>query len=414
MTDNRLFSRLLRERGDGRSRVTFVELFFDLVYVFAITQLSHLLLAHLSLHGAVQTLLLLLAVWWAWIYTAWFTNWFNPDRRPVRIVLIGVMLASLVMSATLPEAFGDRGFWFAAAYVAMQVGRTAFVIPASREQPALQRNFQRIVCWAVLSGILWLAGGIAEGSTREALWLAAVAVDYAAPLCGFFTPRLGRSTTRDWTIAGTHLAERCQLFLIVALGESIVVTGSTFGELDPSAAVVSSFVVAFLGTVALWWVYFDRSAEAASEIIARMIDPGRLGRSGYTYFHLPMVAGIILAAVGDELTLTHPTGHTDTATLAAVVGGPALFLAGHLSFKGVTFGHFSTARLVALLAFALLAAGGSRLSPLVLSATTTLIVAGVVVWDIRTVYRSSEPAFVREAAAGENVIPLEADATVSD
>src|SRR5262249_14136501 len=156
------------------------------------------------------------------------------------------------------------------------------------------------------------------------------------------------------------------------LGESVLMIGATFGELEHSAAVVAALVVSFLGTVALWWIYFDRGAEAASEIIARMSDPGRLGRSGYTYFHLPMVAGIIVTAVGDELTLTHPTGHAGTATIATVVGGPALFLAGHLLFKGVTFGHYSTSRPVALVAFALLAAVGSNVSAVVLSGATAL------------------------------------------
>jgi low temperature requirement protein LtrA len=414
MTGRHVLTGLLRERGDGRSRVTYIELFFDLVYVFAITQLSHLLIEHLSLHGALQTFLLLSAVWTVWIYTAWFTNWFDPNRRPVRLVLIAVMLASLIMSATLPDAFGERGLIFAGAFVAMQVGRSAFVVAASGEQPGLRRNFQRIVCWAVASGILWLAGGIAEGSTREVLWLGAVLVDYAAPICGFFAPRLGRSTTHDWTIAGTHLAERCQLFLIVALGESILVTGATFGELEHSASVVAALVVAFLGSVALWWIYFDRSADAANEVIARMTDPGRLGRSGYTYFHLPMVAGIILTAVGDELTLTHPTGHADGATIATIVGGPALFLAGHLLFKGAAFGHFSTARPVALVAFAVLAAVGSNVSPLVLSAAVTLIVAGVVSWDIRTAHRFSGAALLTRAEQAEDAIPLEMDPTVSD
>src|SRR5262245_14096649 len=174
-----------------------MELFFDLVYVFAVTQLSHLLLEHLSLRGAFQTLLLLLAVWWAWIYTTWITNWFDPDRRAVRLMLVGVMLASLFMSATLPAAFGERGLPFAVAYVAMQVGRSLFAVAALGDDPSLRRNFQRILTWFAASGLLWLAGGAAAGAAREALWLAAVAVDYAAPVAGFWTPGLGRARTTD-------------------------------------------------------------------------------------------------------------------------------------------------------------------------------------------------------------------------
>jgi low temperature requirement protein LtrA len=368
-------------RQQGGQRVTFVELFFDLVYVLAVTQLSHLLLEHLGVHGAAQTALLLMAVWTAWIYNAWFTNWFDPDRRVVRLVLLGVMLASLLMSASLPEAFGERGLVFAAAYVTMQVGRTVFVIAALGEDPGLRRNFQRILSWLVASGLLWLAGGLAQATAREALWLAAVVADFTAPACGFYTPGLGRSRTTDWTITGGHMAERCQLFVIIALGESLLVTGTTFGELPLSAVTVAALVVAFAGSVALWWVYFDRSAEDAGEVIARSADPGRLGRSAYTYCHIPMVAGIIVAAVGDELMLAHPGGHAGAATAATVLGGPALFLAGHGAFKRMVFGRVSVPRLLAVLALGGLWPLSPVLSPLLLAAAATLVVAAVAAAD---------------------------------
>jgi low temperature requirement protein LtrA len=368
-------------RQQGGQRVTFVELFFDLVYVLAVTQLSHLLLEHLGVHGAAQTALLLMAVWTAWIYNAWFTNWFDPDRRVVRLVLLGVMLASLLMSASLPEAFGERGVVFATAYVTMQVGRTVFVIAALGEDPGLRRNFQRILSWLLASGLLWLAGGLAQGTAREALWLAAVVADFTAPACGFYTPGLGRSRTTDWTITGGHMAERCQLFVIIALGESLLVTGTTFGELPLSAVTVAALVVAFAGSVALWWVYFDRSAEDAGEVIARSADPGRLGRSAYTYCHIPMVAGIIVAAVGDELMLAHPGGHAGAATAATVLGGPALFLAGHGAFKRMVFGRVSVPRLLAVLALGGLWPLSPVLSPLLLAAAATLVVAAVAAAD---------------------------------
>jgi low temperature requirement protein LtrA len=368
-------------RQQGGQRVTFVELFFDLVYVLAVTQLSHLLLEHLGVHGAGQTALLLMAVWTAWIYNAWFTNWFDPDRRVVRLVLLGVMLASLLMSASLPEAFGERGLVFAAAYVTMQVGRTVFVIAALGEDPGLRRNFQRILSWLVASGLLWLAGGLAQARAREALWLAAVVADFTAPACGFYTPGLGRSRTTDWTITGGHMAERCQLFVIIALGESLLVTGTTFGELPLSAVTVAALVVAFAGSVALWWVYFDRSAEDAGEVIARSADPGRLGRSAYTYCHIPMVAGIIVAAVGDELMLAHPGGHAGAATAATVLGGPALFLVGHGAFKRMVFGRVSVPRLLAVLALGGLWPLSPVLSPLLLAAAATLVVAAVAAAD---------------------------------
>ena len=144
-------SGLLREQTGHDHRVTPTELFFDLVYVFAVTQISHTLVEYLTLHGAVQALMLLLAVWWAWVYTAWFTNWFDPDQPTVRLVLLGLMLASLIVSASLPEAFGERGLLFAGAFVAMQVGRTAFAVVALGRDHPLCPNFLRILAWLVAS-----------------------------------------------------------------------------------------------------------------------------------------------------------------------------------------------------------------------------------------------------------------------
>jgi low temperature requirement protein LtrA len=390
---------LRREQGQAGQRVTFMELFFDLVYVLAVTQLSHLLVEHLDARGAAQTALLLMAVWIAWVYNAWFTNWFDPDRRPVRLVLLGVMLASLLMSASLPDAFGDRGLLFAGAYAAMQVGRTVFVVAALREEPGLRRNFQRVLSWLLAAAVLWLAGGLAHGTARGALWLAALAVDFIAPMVGFFPPGLGRSRTTDWTIAGGHFGERFPLFLILALGESILVTGSVFGELALSASTVAAFVVAFLGSVALWWVYFDRSAEDASGVIAGSADPGRLGRSAYTYCHLPMVAGIIVTAVGDELVIAHPGGRASVATTTTVLLGPALFLAGHALFKRVVFGRLSVPRLLAIVALAGLWPVGPAVSPLLLALVATLVVAAVAVSDTRTA-RAPTPSPAGDAPLG--------------
>src|SRR5918999_6265359 len=287
----------LRTRNDGEQRVTPLELFFDLVYVFAVTQLSHRLLEHLSLRGVLETLMLFLVVWGVWVYTAWFTNWFHPDLLPVRLVLIAVMLASLLMSVAIPEAFGKRGLMFALAYVAIQVGRTAFTFIALRRSLGtshpLSRTFQRILTWLVGGGVVWIIGGLLEGEARYALWLLALAVDYSGPVVGYYIPALGRSRTGEWTIEGGHFAERCQLFVIIALGESILVTGTTFAETEASAATVAAFGVAFVGSAALWWTYFARSAREASEAIVRSADPGRMARSAYVYFHIPIVAGII-------------------------------------------------------------------------------------------------------------------------
>jgi low temperature requirement protein LtrA len=218
------------------------------------------------------------------------------------------------------------------------------------------------------------------------LWLAAVLYEYAAPAAGFYTPGLGRSTVSDWTISGEHLAERCQLFLIIALGESILVIGGTFANGAFSAAQVAALLAAFLGSVGLWWIYFDRSADAAGEVIEHADDPGRLGRSAYTYGHVPMVAGIIVTAVGNELVITHPTGHTGAATVATVLGGPALYLASHTLFKRTVFGGVSIPRLAALAVLAALAPVGTALPPLLLAGAVTLVLAAVATWDVVTTH----------------------------
>ncbi|MFE3452828.1 low temperature requirement protein A [Nonomuraea sp. NPDC059194] len=362
-----------------------IELFFDLVYVFAITQLSHLLLAHLDLAGAAQTLLLTLAVWWAWMYATWTTNVGNPDHPVLRLTLTGMMLAGLVMSAALPQAFGDRALWFAGAYVAIQVGRALAMAVSTRTVP-IGHTYRLILAWHVVAGALWIAGAVLGGVAQVTLWVAALAVEYGGPWAGYRTPYLGRSSTTDWTIDGAHMAERCQLFVIIALGESVLVTGLTLADNDHlTAATVAAFVIAFLGSVAMWWVYFDRTAEAAAEAIAESDDAGRLGRSAYTYIHIPMVMGIIITAVGDELAIAHPTGEISLGTALTVLGGPALFLAGHALFKRAVFGVVPANRLIGIAVLAAVAVLvillPSLMPPLALGVVATLVVGAVAATD---------------------------------
>jgi low temperature requirement protein LtrA len=372
---------LLRTRDGSEQPVTPLELFFDLVFVFAVTQLSHRLLDHLTIGGALETLLLLVAVWRAWVDTTWVTNWFDPDRTPVRLLLVALMLVSLVLSVAIPEAFSERGLMFALAYVTIQAGRTAFVVLALERSSSLGRNFQRILAWFAIPAVLWVAGGLLQGEAQYVLWGIALVLEYTGPVTGFWTPGLGRSTTADWTVEGGHFAERCRLFVIIALGESILVTGTTFGEIEPSVATVSAFVVAFLGSVALWWIYFARSAEAARGTFSSSEDPGRLARSAYTYFHLPMVAGIIAVAAADELTVAHPGDHGTVASITLTLGGTALFLAGHALFKWAMFRVLSWPRVVAIAVLAVLMPVGFVVPALALSGATALIVVLLAAWD---------------------------------
>ena len=372
-------ARLLRDRS-GVQRVTNIELFFDLVYVFAITQLSHYLLGHADLRGALQAGLLLLMVWLVWSYTTWVTKWLDPELMAVRLLLVALMLASLAMSVSLPRAFEDLGLWVGAAYAVQQIGRSVFMVIALRGHP-LEVNFQRILAWCVASSAFAVAGALVHGNARALLWLGAVGVDLLGGLAGFYTPGLGRSRTSDWTIEGGHFAERCQAFVLIALGESIVIIGATLTEKPIGAANVTSFVVAFAGSVALWWLYFDQSADAAAEKIARSDDPGRLGRSAYHLIHPVMVAGIIVAAAADQKVLSEPGATASTASAWMILGGPALFLAGHTGFKLVVWRYVSWPRVAGIVVLALLGLAARAIPELGLAACAAGVVTAVAASD---------------------------------
>ena len=373
-------ARLLRDRT-GVQRVTNIELFFDLVYVFAVTQLSHYLLGHVNLRGVLQAGLLLAMVWVIWSYTTWVTNWLDPELLPVRLLLVVLMLISLAMSASLPRAFEDLGLWVGGAYAIQQIGRSLFMVIALRGHP-LEANFQRILAWCVASSALAVAGGLAHGNARALLWLGAVGIDLLGGVVGFYTPGLGRSRTSDWTIEGGHFAERCQAFIVIALGESIVIIGATLtGVKEITAASVAAFVVAFAGSVALWWLYFDQSAVAAAEMIARSDDPGRLGRSAYHLIHPVMVAGIIVSAAADEKVLADPGQPASTAAAWMILGGPALFLAGHAAFKLVVWRVVSWPRLAGIAGLGLLALAAHAIPALALAACAAVLVIAVAAAD---------------------------------
>ncbi|KQW79659.1 low temperature requirement protein A [Brevundimonas sp. Root1279] len=372
---------LLRARDGGHARVGFVELFFDLVFVFAITQVSHTLLEHLTWLGALQAAMLLGALWWAWIDTSWITNWLDPERPQVRILLFFLMGAGLVMSTSLPRAFDDRGLAFACAFVAIQVGRGLFALWAVRRDEKLRRNFQRICVWSIVGGVLWIAGGLAEGQTRVVIWLAAVLGEFAAPLCYFWVPGLGRSRTTDWEVEGGHIAERVGLFIIICLGESILVTGATFAGLVWTPDVVLAASTAFVGSVAMWWIYFSHAHDAASEVIEHAKDPGRVARRAFTYGPVLAVAGIVVSAVGDELSLSHPEGPVAVTAALVLIGGPLLFMLGALIFKLAAFGVWSRSRLVGVGLLLALIPALPFLTPLTLAMATTTVLVFVAAWE---------------------------------
>ena len=377
-------ARFQRQRDAGEEqRATTLELFYDLVFVFAITQVSHILLEDVSWTGAGEATLCLLVVWWAWNYTTWVTNELDPDSTVVRLLLIGIMLGSLLMAVAIPQAFGAHGLLFAASYVGIQVGRHTFLTFASASAGTIERERAgRILAWFVAAGTLWLAGGFAEGSERAALWVAALAIDYTAPLVTFWVPGRPPLSPSAWDVETSHFAERFQLFVIIALGETVVITGATTSALDLDVATVVAFGLAFLSTAALWWLYFGYVATIAERRL-ELAEAHRteLARDAYTYLHAGIVAGIVLAAVGDELVIAHPTEQLPHDELAVVVCGPALYLLAHVAMRLRMAGTISTRRLGGALACLTVGLVGLAVPALVVAALLVAVLVGVIVLE---------------------------------
>ena len=384
-------ARFLRERTREEARVTNIELFFDLVYAFAVTQLSHKLAGELTPVGTLQTIVLWFAVWLGWQYTCWVTNWFDPERMPVRILILVIMIVGTVMSASLPLAFAERGLTFALCYVVMQVGRTVVVLAFLGRDHALSRNFMRILGWLMISGVLWIAGACFDGFERLAFWIAAVACEYLSPMIGFALPGLGRSRPGDWQSAeGGHIAERCQAFVIIVLGESLVSTGSTLSSAEQwTPPDLIAFLVCFMGTVALWWIYFDTSSRAGSERIARAEHPGQMA-AWYHYIHAIMVAGVIGIAAGDDAVVEHPAEHIRYATAWLLIAAPVLYVFGNAIYKRIVFGVFPLSHLAGLGLLLFLFPFTFETDRLMVSGLTTVILIIVAIWE--SVSRRRSPA----------------------
>ncbi|MFL6548295.1 MAG: low temperature requirement protein A, partial [Povalibacter sp.] len=242
-------------------------------------------------------------------------------------------------------------------------------------------NFQRISAWHVVIGALWIYGASLEGTARLAVWGGTVLFECAGPSVGFLVPGLGRSATLDWKVDGAHMAERCALFVIIALGESILVTGATAASVRTTLDVGVAFVAAFLGTVAMWWIYFNIGAERGSRQITAESDSGRMARGAYTYTHVMIIAGIVVGAVGDELIIKHPHAAVELRELAVLIGSPVLYLFGNSLFKRASAEHFPLSHWVGLGLLGVCALVGPRLSMLTLGVVTSGVLIVVATWE---------------------------------
>ncbi|WP_439591714.1 low temperature requirement protein A [Microbacterium sp.] len=365
------------ERAD---RVTYVELFFDLVFVFGLTQLSAYLYENQTPLGAFEGIIMVCALWWAWVSTTWVTNWLDPVKLPVRGAVIALAFVALVMSVSIAEAFGERAWAFAIAYVVLQVGRTGFIVWATaRHDRQVARDFALVLCWTVAGAVLWIVGALLPLAWQLPLWAAALALELLGTVLGYPIPGRGRVLLRSWDLSGPHIAERTALFVLIALGEGLLVTGLAFVEKESSAASIAAMVTAFVAAAATWWIYFDHGERIGAEAIEASDEPAKLARTAYTWVHLPIIAGIVLMSVGDKEMLSLPDQRGLAATIV-IVGAPTLFLIGTVIFRRVLEGRWSRAQLIGLGALALLAGAASALAffdALSLSITAAIVLVGV-------------------------------------
>jgi low temperature requirement protein LtrA len=376
--------RLAVSRAPGAAReVTALELLFDLVYVFAVGQLSHHLLEHVDLRTGAETAIMTLAVAYAWYMVAWGANWLNPDRLPVRLLLVGLMFASLLMSAAIPDAFDGRAWLFVIGYLLIQTGRSVFLIVALRGR-ALGEHFVNDLVWELVVGALWIAGAIADGDGRLVLWGIAVVATHAGVWVLHWLPGRGRRIDLAHTgIAGGHLIERFRLFFILALGETVLLMGNAFTDEPFELERLAALAIGFTGTVALWWCYFQRAEAIGIEVADAAEDAGAVGWSGTVTLTL-MVLALIGIAVGDELAIAHPSDDATRGFTILTLGGPALFLLAQVFFLRETVGHVPRSRPLGLAALAIPAVATAPLTLIVgITASTAVLVAVAIADTLR-------------------------------
>jgi low temperature requirement protein LtrA len=308
-------------------RVSPLELFFDLVFVLAITQCTALMIHNPSWEGLAQGLLVLGVLWWTWVGYSWLTSVVDPEDDAVRLTIFAAMAAVLVLALCVPKAFGNLGLVFAVAYGVVRYAQIALFTLASRDDPALRRSVNGLAVGTAVGVSLLACASLFDGVAQGALWALALGLDVAAPYFAI--------DPSGWKLAPEHFAERHGLILIVALGESVVAIGVA-AELTLTAGIVAAAALGVAAVAALWWIYFDVVAVVAAKRLAAA-EPGRerneMARDSYSYLHYPMIAGIVLAALGLEQTLAHVGDHLKTVPAFALLGGIALYLLGHVAFR---------------------------------------------------------------------------------
>ena len=306
--------------------VTPLELFFDLVFVLALTQCTALMAADPTWEGLVRGLLVLGVLWWSWVGYAWLTSVVNPEEGSVRIAMFAAMAALLVAALAVPDVYGDDALLFACAYGAVRVGQIALFVIASRDDPKLRSSVVGLALSTAIGVSLLVTASFADGRLQGAIWAIALAIDMGGPLV---------IRSEGWKLMPSHFAERHGLIVIIALGESIVAIGLGAGDLLGTGAVVAA-VIGIAISAALWWLYFDVVAIVAERRLSEA-EPGseqnEMARDSYSYLHFPMIAAIVLIALGLKKTLEHVDEPLEAVPAAALFGGAALYLLAHVAFR---------------------------------------------------------------------------------
>lgn len=307
--------------AEEERKTSYLELFFDLVFVFAFTQVTALILEDTSLAGFARAALVLALVWWAWSAYTWMTNAIDVESSVTRLMVFAAVATGFFMALAVPDAYQDGGVWFAVAYFVVRILNSALFSWGVRDDPGNLRATFRLAPWFLAAAFVALAGGFVDSDLRPWIWLASLAIDVLGTLT------VARA---EWRISPSHFAERYALIVIIALGESVVAIGIGTAGLERDATYALSVVVAITGVVALWWAYFDFTAVAAERAL-RGASPerrGPLARDVFTYFHYPVVLGIIFYAVAAKKTLEHPLDPLSRAGRWALGLGIAFFLLG--------------------------------------------------------------------------------------
>jgi low temperature requirement protein LtrA len=362
----------LDHRVDPEKRVAPLELFFDLVFVFALTQVTAFMAHDPTWSGLGKGMLVLAALWWAWGAFAWLTNYIDPEKDLERLLLFGAMGAFLVAGLAVPGAFGDNAMAFAVAYALVRWIHI-FVFAEANDDLDAQTAIRRLARTALPGPALLIVAALLDGNAQVVLWIVALSIDFAGPyLFG----------VRGFRVSAGHFAERYGLIVLIALGESIVAVGAAnTGDLD--AGVLTAAILALVVAAGLWWAYFDVVALVAERRFRQTEGDARIlmARDSYSYLHLPMIAGITLIALGFKKTIAHIDEPLDLVPATALLGGIALYFAGHVAFRLRNLGTVNRPRTLVLVVSLALIPVATQVDALVALGMAAVVTTALIAYE---------------------------------